>query len=78
MIYKGTRQSPFLWYIMKRNPTKVIYTSKRNEDARQEWESIALKFDKPEAEVAYDAIKLLSAYIQRTGTYPKKQFFINF
>ncbi len=61
---------------MKLNPTKVIYTNRENQAARESWESIAQQYNKPEAQVCYDAIKLLGAYIQKTGNYPKQQFLV--
>ena len=59
-----------------KNRSKVIYTNKENEEARDSWENIVQRYDKPEAQVCYDAIKLLEAYIQHSGTYPKAQFLL--
>jgi len=59
-----------------KNRSKVIYTNKENEEARDSWENIAQRYDKPEAQVCFDAIKLLEAFIQQTGKYPKAQFLL--
>ncbi len=59
-----------------KNRNKMIYTNKENQEARESWESIAQQYNKPEAQVCYDAIKLLEAYIQHSGTYPKAQFLL--
>jgi len=59
-----------------KNRNKMIYTNKENQEARESWESIAQQYNKSEAQVCYDAIKLLGAYIQKTGNYPKAQFLL--
>ena len=61
---------------MRSNPTKNIYTNKENQEAREDWEQISQIYDKPEAQVCYDAIRLLKAFIQQTGNYPKAQILL--